>query len=200
MSDSSVAATAGAGTRMWLPRRIGRPSGPRAGPRRDAALRPDRGEPNSFAGHRCPPSATPASASAGQVGPRIADRRGLGALAMAYLQRQRKHWPKCGQRGGLLPEPTEAVIREMVEDFKPRHRGARWTVIGPTPSSISVEAGWKLRPVLLRQLQSDVDPRQMVLALERPTPKSGFVPWSEPATLITQCDGPGRLPAGLHIV
>ncbi len=45
----------------------------------------------------------------------------LAKLATAYLERQRKHWPKLVE-AGLLPEPTEAVIREMVPDFKVRHR------------------------------------------------------------------------------
>ena len=45
----------------------------------------------------------------------------LAILARAYLERQRKHWPGMVQ-AGLLPEPTDQVIREMVEDFKDRHR------------------------------------------------------------------------------
>ncbi len=45
----------------------------------------------------------------------------LGNLARAYLERQGKHWPDV-VRAGLLPEATDDVIREMVEDFKGRHR------------------------------------------------------------------------------
>ena len=43
----------------------------------------------------------------------------LAKLATAYLRRQRDHWPKLVEIG-LLPEPTDAVIRQMVEDFKRR--------------------------------------------------------------------------------
>ena len=45
----------------------------------------------------------------------------LATLATAYLQRQAKLWPKVAE-AGLLPGPTEALISEMVEDFKSRHR------------------------------------------------------------------------------
>lgn len=45
----------------------------------------------------------------------------LANLARAYLDRQRKHWPKIVQ-AGLLPVPDEKVIQQMVGDFKERHR------------------------------------------------------------------------------
>jgi DNA invertase Pin-like site-specific DNA recombinase len=42
-------------------------------------------------------------------------------LASAYLQTQRKLWPQLVE-AGLLPEPSEKVVQEMVADFKHRHR------------------------------------------------------------------------------
>jgi hypothetical protein len=44
----------------------------------------------------------------------------LANLARAYLDRQRKHWPKMAE-AGLLPVPDEKIV-PMVEDFKERHR------------------------------------------------------------------------------
>ena len=51
----------------------------------------------------------------------------LADLARAYLERQRKHWPEIAQ-SGLLPDPTDAVIHDMVEDFKSRHRTSQVAV------------------------------------------------------------------------
>jgi DNA invertase Pin-like site-specific DNA recombinase len=45
----------------------------------------------------------------------------LANLARAYLERQRKHWPKIGE-AGLLPQSDNKSIRLMVDDFKHRHR------------------------------------------------------------------------------
>jgi hypothetical protein len=45
----------------------------------------------------------------------------LAKLATAYLERQRKHWPKLVE-AGLLPAATDKLVRQMVEDFKDRHR------------------------------------------------------------------------------
>src|SRR5690242_18473910 len=45
----------------------------------------------------------------------------LAALARAYLQTQRRLWPKV-MEAGLLLEPTEKFIDQMVADFKFRHR------------------------------------------------------------------------------
>lgn len=46
----------------------------------------------------------------------------LADLVRTYLERQRRHWPEIVQ-ANLLPEPTNAVIQEMVADFQQRHRG-----------------------------------------------------------------------------
>src|SRR5436853_3222486 len=45
-------------------------------------------------------------------------------LAMAYLVEQAKHWPKLA-KNGVLPPPSEAMIAEMVADFKHRHRSGK---------------------------------------------------------------------------
>lgn len=42
-------------------------------------------------------------------------------LAEHYLSQQRNLWPNLAS-SGLLPEPSERVVTEMVEDFKQRHR------------------------------------------------------------------------------
>lgn len=46
----------------------------------------------------------------------------LGRLATEYLLRQRKLWPEL-VKAEFLPEPSEKILSEMVEDFKARHRG-----------------------------------------------------------------------------
>src|SRR5262249_24073560 len=56
----------------------------------------------------------------------------IAKLAAAYLERQRRHWPEL-VTAGLLPDPTPAVIEEMVRDFKGRHR----TGIGPVAAVIA---------------------------------------------------------------
>ena len=43
-------------------------------------------------------------------------------LAQHYLAEQHRHWPELVAQG-LLPEATPAVLAEMVQDFKARHRG-----------------------------------------------------------------------------
>ena len=45
----------------------------------------------------------------------------LALLARGYLERQRKLWPGMSN-AGFLPEPTDTVVGQMVENFKERHR------------------------------------------------------------------------------
>lgn len=45
----------------------------------------------------------------------------LRMLARSYLKWQSELWPDLAKRG-LLPQPSDAVIDEMVEDYKSRHR------------------------------------------------------------------------------
>ncbi len=51
-------------------------------------------------------------------------------LATAYLEQQRKLWPELAE-SGVLPEPSEAVIGAMLDDFKARHRGGAVAKIDP---------------------------------------------------------------------
>ena len=53
----------------------------------------------------------------------LPDDQELARFATAYLDKQRKLWPKVAE-AGLLPEPSPDVIRQMVDDFKDQHRGA----------------------------------------------------------------------------
>jgi hypothetical protein len=48
-------------------------------------------------------------------------------LAVAYLERQRKHWPDVA-KAGLLPTGAANEIRDMVDDFKDRHRSGNVAV------------------------------------------------------------------------
>ena len=52
----------------------------------------------------------------------LPDDSALAQLAEAYLKDQHKLYPRA-QSAGALPPITEETIREMVEDFKHRHRG-----------------------------------------------------------------------------
>lgn len=50
------------------------------------------------------------------------DHQELRRLAEVYLRLARQLWPKLAE-SGLIPEPDDEVIDEMVEDFVRRHRG-----------------------------------------------------------------------------
>lgn len=101
----------------------------------------------------------------------------LADLAQAYLERQRKHWPDIAQ-AGLLPEPGEEVICQMIEDFKLRHRGGK---VDPT----SVEAFLRFAPKLGGNYNryscdnssplSIID--QMVNAVDKARSEDHFIPW-----------------------
>ena len=52
----------------------------------------------------------------------LPDDAELARFATAYLEKQRKLWPKLAD-AGLLPVPSPEVIHQMVDDFKERHRG-----------------------------------------------------------------------------
>lgn len=45
----------------------------------------------------------------------------LSNLAKIYLQWQSKLWPVLVERG-VIPEPSDVTLAEMVADFKQRHR------------------------------------------------------------------------------
>jgi hypothetical protein len=48
----------------------------------------------------------------------------LRKVTTAYVERQHRHWPELVEEG-LLPGRTEELIRQMVEEFKERHRTTR---------------------------------------------------------------------------
>jgi DNA invertase Pin-like site-specific DNA recombinase len=102
----------------------------------------------------------------------------LALLARAYLERQRKHWPGM-TRAGFLPEPTDEVIRQMVDDFKERHRTGKVDVE-------TIRAVKKLCEKLAGNYNrfscdnssplSIVD--QMINTLDKAQAESRFIPWS----------------------
>src|SRR5262245_25912722 len=58
----------------------------------------------------------------------------LAKLAIAYLERQRKHWPALVATG-LLPEAQPEIVRQMVDEFKERHRTGQVNVATVQPYS-----------------------------------------------------------------
>lgn len=102
----------------------------------------------------------------------------LQKLAQAYLERQRKHWPKL-VAAGLLPEPSETVVRQMVDDFKQRHRTGRVEVEDVRQY---LEFCQKLAGNYNRYSCNNSSPTsildQMVRALDKAHSESRFVPWA----------------------
>ena len=102
----------------------------------------------------------------------------LARLANAYLEQQRKHWPEIVQ-AGRLPEPTDDTIRQMVGDFKNRHRGGK---IDPSPLLVFLKYATKLGGNYNRFSCDNSSPLsiidQMVNALSKACTEKRFVPWS----------------------
>ena len=102
----------------------------------------------------------------------------LERLATAYLERQRQHWPQLVE-AGLLPEPTEAIIRDMLEDFKVRHRTGKVDIDAVLPFA---KASPKLAGCYSRfscdnsNANSNLD--QMVNGLDKARAEDRFVPWA----------------------
>ncbi|HEX8521109.1 MAG TPA: recombinase family protein [Tepidisphaeraceae bacterium] len=98
-------------------------------------------------------------------------------LATVYLTKQRELWPELA-RTGELPEPTDAVLDQMVMDFKSRHLVGH--VPSPPPKAIpnaaEVFAGY------LRYSDEDSDPRsiddQLAAVLPAAHARGHFIPWS----------------------
>jgi DNA invertase Pin-like site-specific DNA recombinase len=101
----------------------------------------------------------------------------LAKLAKAYLERQRKHWPQIVE-AGLLPDATDNVIRQMVEDFKQRHRTGKVDVEAVRPF---LRFGQKLAGSYNRFSCDNSSPTsaldQMVNALDKARGEARFVPW-----------------------
>ena len=101
----------------------------------------------------------------------------LAQLATAYLERQRIHWPELVE-AGLLPEPSPSVIREMVEDFKSRHRGVTLD-IDDVRSHLKRDS--QIGGVYARFSTDNSNPMsaldQMVNCLDKASAEHRFVPW-----------------------
>lgn len=101
----------------------------------------------------------------------------LTKLARTYLERQRKHWPQLAE-AGLLPAPTEAVVRQMVLDFQERHRAAKVDAEAVRPF---LRFNPKLGGSYNRYSSDNSSPNsaldQMVNALDKAHAEGRFVPW-----------------------
>jgi site-specific DNA recombinase len=99
-------------------------------------------------------------------------------LATEHLSRQRKLWPRM-VKAGLLPEPTEQVIRDMVEDFKTRHRTAN---VDAEALGHFATFGAKLAGSYGRHSCDNSNPNsiidQMTKMLDKAHEEGRFVPWS----------------------
>ena len=101
----------------------------------------------------------------------------MAALATTYLERQRKLWPKLAA-AGLLPEPSEGVVRDMVEDFKARHRTGRVDLEQIRPySRIARKLGGNYDRYSCDNSSPTSILDQMARALEKAHSEGRFVPW-----------------------
>ena len=102
----------------------------------------------------------------------------LVSLARTYLERQRNLWPEIVQ-ACLLPEPTEAVLGVMVEDFKERHRGAK---VDPEHVRVFLKFASKLGGNYDRYSCDNSSPLsiidQMVNCLDKARAEGRFIPWA----------------------
>ncbi len=101
----------------------------------------------------------------------------LTRLATAYLERQRRHWPAIVQ-AGFIPEPAPDILKEMVEDFKARHRTASVDVDG---LRIFLKFCKLLAGNYNRFSCDNSSPNsaldQMVNALDKARSEDRFIPW-----------------------
>ena len=101
----------------------------------------------------------------------------LEKLAAAYLDNQRTHWQKLVE-AGLLPTPNDEIVRQMVEDFKERHRSRKVDVASVRPFTKFFS---KLAGSYNRYSCDNSNPNsvldQMVKALEKAHAEDRFIPW-----------------------
>jgi len=107
----------------------------------------------------------------------LPDDAELARLATAYLDKQRKLWPKLAD-AGLLPVPSPEVIHQMVDDFKERHRG---TAASPDSLQQFKACCAKQAGAYLRFSCDNSNPTsivdQMSNALDRARDEERFIPW-----------------------
>ena len=107
----------------------------------------------------------------------LPDDAELARLATAYLDKQRKLWPKMAD-AGLLPVPSPEVIPQMVDGFKERHRG---TAASPDSlqqfkTSCAKQAGAYLRFSCDNSSPTSILD-QMTKALDKARVEERFIPW-----------------------
>lgn len=102
----------------------------------------------------------------------------LADLARTYLEKQRRHWPELVQ-ANLLPEPTDAVIQEMVADFQQRHRGNEFSA---ETARRFLRSSVKLGGAYGRYSCDNSNPLsvadQLVKILEKARSENRFIPWT----------------------
>jgi hypothetical protein len=101
----------------------------------------------------------------------------LSKLATAYVERQHRHWPKLVEEG-LLPGHTEELIRQMVEDFKERHRTGE---VDPQRIRPFLRFCQKIGGAYNRYSCDNSSPTsaldQMVNSLDKAHGEGRFIPW-----------------------
>ncbi len=99
-------------------------------------------------------------------------------LFVAFVERQKKHWPDLAKLG-LIPEPSAEVIQGMVDDFKSRHRGAL-----PDPQALGQlkKRVKKLGGLYSRYSCDNSSPTsivdQLVNILDKAKSEDRFIPWA----------------------
>ncbi len=101
----------------------------------------------------------------------------LTKLARIYLEKQRQHWPQLAE-AGVLPEPADDVIAEMVADFKHRHRTGQVT---PPDFSIVLRHCRGIGGNYNRFSTKGSDPKSILEqagnSLDKAKEEGRFVPW-----------------------
>jgi DNA invertase Pin-like site-specific DNA recombinase len=102
----------------------------------------------------------------------------LEELAENYLQKQRQNWPEL-VRAGVLPEPTAAVVKEMVGDFKARHRGGKPDTSFAFNTALK---GVKFGGAYARYSSDNSNPKsiidQLSMILAKAKEEGRFIPWA----------------------
>jgi hypothetical protein len=101
----------------------------------------------------------------------------LAKLAIAYLERQRKHWPAL-VASGLLPEPQPDVVQQMVDDFKERHRSGNVNIATVRPfSQKGVPFGGSYSRYSCENSSPNSITDQVASELDKAHDEKRFVPW-----------------------
>ncbi|MDX1967390.1 MAG: recombinase family protein, partial [Planctomycetaceae bacterium] len=102
----------------------------------------------------------------------------LARLFVAFVERQKKHWPDLAKLG-LIPEPSAEVVLRMVDDFKSRHRGTLpdATALGQLRKHVKKLGGSYSRYSCDNSSPTSIVD-QVVNILDKAKSEDRFIPWA----------------------